>query len=197
MLAACGGTAATTAPTQATPTEPTLPSFDMPTFDLGSFAIPSFEIPSFAGDEELEAMLPDSIGGQLVVKTSMTGQQFIGFGMGGADALEGMLGELGASVDDLSVAIGSAGTGVDAVTVFAYQIDGVSADRIFEGLQQAVPSGGGGSITQRTVAGRTVTEVAVASETTYIYLAGDVVFILGGALTAERLEDAVSQLPAG
>ena len=95
------------------------------------------------------------------------------------------------------MAIGSAGTGVDAVTVFAYQIDGVSGGPDLRRAPAGVPSGGGGSITHATVAGRTVTEVAAASETTYIYLAGDVVFILGGALTAERLEDAVSQLPAG
>jgi hypothetical protein len=193
VVAACGGGGATTAPTQAIPTEPEQPSFDIPTFDLGSFAIPSFAIPSFAGDEELEALLPDSIGGQLVVKASMTGQQFIGFGMGGADALEDMLGELGASADDLSVAIGTAGT---TVVVFAYRIDGVSADRIFDGLAQALPSGGGGTVSPRTVAGRTVSEVVVAGETTYIYLAEDVVFVIGGTVTPELLEDAVSQLPA-
>ena len=191
VVAACGGGgSATTAPTQAAPTDPELPSI---TFDLSSFALPSFALPSFTGDEELEALLPDSIGGQMVVTASMTGQQFISFGMGGAAALEDMLGELDASVDDLSVAIGSAGT---TVVVFAYRIEGVSATQIFDGLQGALQAGGGGQVSQHTVAGRPVTEVAAAGETTYIYLAGDVVFIIGGTVTPELLEDAVSQLPA-
>ena len=63
VVAACGGSGATTAPTQAAPTDAGLPSIEIPTFDLGTFALPSFDLPSFSGDAELEALLPDSIGG--------------------------------------------------------------------------------------------------------------------------------------
>ena len=192
VVAACGGGGPTAAPTQTAPTDPGPPSFDVPTFDLGSFAIPSFALPSFAGDEELEAMLPDMVGDQPVIKQSMTGQAFIGLGMGSAAALEDTLAELGASIDDLSVAFGAAGQ----LLVIAYQIDGVSADQIFGGLQEALQAGGGGQVSQRTVAGRPVTEVTAGGETTYIYLAGDVVFIIGGVVTPDLLDDAVSQLPA-
>ena len=195
VLAACGGSGTTTAPARATPTD-AASLIVVPTFDLSSLTLPSFALPSFTGDEELEGLLPDTIGGQAVIKQSMSGSAFIGVGMGGAAALEEMLAELDATIDDLSVAIGSAGTGPATITVFAYQIDGVSADRIFQGLQQAVPSGGGDTMHQRTVAGRTVTEVGVAGETTWIYLAGDVVFIIGGTLTPELLEDVVTQLPS-
>lgn len=197
VVAACGGPGATTAPTQAAPTDAGPSSIVVPTFDLSSFALPSFVAPSFTGDEELEGLLPDSIGGAPVTKSSLSGQAFINLGMGSAMALEPMLDEMDATIDDLSVAIGSAGSGPDTVVVFAYRIDGVSADRIFEGLQQAVPSGGGGNITERTVAGRPVTEVAVAGETTYIYLADDIVFVIGGTVTPELLEDVVMQLPEG
>jgi hypothetical protein len=192
VVAGCGG-GPTTAPTQATPTDAALPSFDMPTFDLGSFAIPSFALPSFAGDEELEAMLPDSIGGQTVIKQSLTGQDFINLGMGGAAAFEDMLGEMGASIDDLSVAIGSAG----AMVLFAYQVEGQPAERVFEGLEAAFQAGGAGTVSEINVGGRTVIQVTTPAETTYIYLAGNVVFIIGGSVTPELLEDAVSQLPAG
>ena len=195
VVAACGGGAATTAPTQGTPTEPGLPSFDMPTFDLGSFAIPSFEIPSFAGDEELEALLPDSIGGQTVIKQSLTGQDFINLGMGGATAFEDLLGEMGASIDDLSVAIGSSGS----LVLFAYQVEGQSADQVFAGLEAAFQAGGAGTVSEITVGGRTVAQVTTPGETTYIYLSHGVVFIIGstgGTPTPELLEDAVSQLPA-
>jgi hypothetical protein len=195
LVAACGGGGPTTAPTQATPTDPPLPSFDMPTFDLGSFDLGSFAIPSFAGDEELEALLPDSIGGQTVVKQSLTGQSFINLGMGGAAAFEDTLAEMGASIDDLSVAIGSAGT----VVLFAYQVEGQSANQVFAGLEAAFRAGGAGTVSEITVGGRTVTQVTTPTETTYIYLASDVVFIIGGTggtLTPELLQDAVSQLPA-
>jgi hypothetical protein len=193
LIAACGGGGPTTVPTQATPTDPGLPSFDIPTFDLGSFALPSFALPSFAGDEELEAMLPDSIGEQTVIKQSLTGQDFINLGMGGAAALEDMLTEMGASIDDLSVAIGSAG----GLVVFAYQIEGQSAEQVFDGLEAALQAGGGGTVSDITVGGRSVIQVTTPAETTYIYLASGVVFIIGGTVTPELLEDAVTQLPAG
>ncbi len=165
-----------------------LPSFALPSFDLGSFALPSF-----SSDEELEAMLPDEIGGQTVVKQSLSGEAFISMGFGGAEALEPILGDLGASVDDLSVAFGSAG----AVVLIAYQIDGVPAAQLFSGLEEALQAGQGGSVTQISVAGRSVTQVSTAGETTYIYLADDVVFIIGGQVTPGLLEETVIQLPAG
>jgi len=193
-VAACGGSGSSVAPSQAAPT-PGPTSIVVPTFDLSSLELPSFAIPSFTGDEELEALLPDTIGDQLVTKSSLSGEAFISLGMGGAAALDPMLAELGATIDDLSVAIGSAGAGPGAITLFAYKIDGVSADRIFEGLQQALPSGGGGGVSQQTVAGRPVTVVVAAGETTYIYLGSDVVFIIGGAVTPELLMDVVTQLP--
>ena len=191
VVAACGGGVTTTAPTQAAPTELPPPSIDRETFDLGSLGIPSLAIPSFAGDEELEAMLPDTIGGLTVAKTSVSGAATLNLPAG--SALESQLGAMGATVDDLSGAIGNVG---DAVVVFAYKVDGVSADRIFEGLEDALQAGGGGTVTETAVAGRKVTVVEAGAETTYIYLASGVVFIIGGTLTPELLRDAVSQLPA-
>ena len=192
VVAACGGGGPTTAPTLATPTEPALPSVEVPTFDLGSFAIPSFEIPSFSGDEELEAMLPDSVGGQTVVKQSLSGADFVNLVMGGATAFEDMLGEMGATIDDLSVAIGTAG----ALTLYAYQVEGQSADQVFAGLEAAFLAGGAGTVNEIEVGGRTVNQVTTATETTYIYLASGVVFIIGGTVTQDLLADAVAQLPA-
>ena len=198
VVAACGGGVATTAPTQSAATDPEPSSVDIPTFDLGSLDLSSFDRPSvappsFVHNEELEAMLPDSIGGQPVIKQSVGGQVFIDTGMGAA--FEDILADLGASASDLSVAIGSAG----AVTVFAYQVEGQSAEQVFAGLEAAFQAGGAGTVSEMTVGGRTVNQVTTPTETTYIYLARDVVFIIGGtgaAVTPELLEDAVSQLPA-
>ena len=192
IVAACGGGGPNPTSSAAAGAGPTLEP--LPTFDLGSLVLPTLTIPSFASDAELEAVLPDTIGGQIVIKQSMTGEAFLSSPLGGAAALEPMLAELGATVDDLSVAIGTTPT---AVVVFAYQVKGVAADRTFEGLEAALQSGQGGEVSQTTVAGRSVTQVTASGETTYIYLAGDVVFIIGGTLTPELLADAVSQLPAG
>jgi len=192
VAAACGGSAGSP-PSAVAPTLPVETPLDVPTFDLGTFALPSFAIPSFASDAELEALLPDSIGGSVVVKSSLAGDAIVN--LPGGSALASQLDDLGATVDDVSVAIGSAGAGPTAIVVFAYRIAGVSADRIFEGLEAAMQSGQGGQVSHTTVSGRDVTQVTSGGETTYIYLADDVVFIVGGQLTAELLEDAISQLP--
>jgi hypothetical protein len=194
VVAACGSSGPASTQSGLGPTAPVEPSIEVPTFDLGTFVPPSFAIPSFGSDEELEALLPDTIGGSIVIKTSMTGQGIMNLPAGAA--LEEQLGALGATVDDVSVAIGSTGSGPTAIVLFAYRIEGVSADQIFAGLEQAMQAGQGGDVTQTTVAGRPVTQVASGGQTTYIYLAGDTVFIVGGQLTPELLEDAISQLPA-
>lgn len=190
-VAACGGTNPTSTPVA--PTAPVETAIEVPTFDLGTFAPPSIVMPSFTSDEDLEALLPDSIGGQVVVKQSLTGPDILSSGLGGSGTIDDLLGEVGASIDDVSVAIGVA---ANSVVVIAYQIDGVKADRIFDGFLTALPSGAGGDVSEQTVAGRSITRVVASGETTYIYLAGDVLFIIGGTLTPELLEDAVRQLPA-
>ena len=191
VLAACGGGAPTVAPTVAAPTvEPT--TLEVPSFDRNTFAPPSFALPSMHGDADLEALLPDAIGGQVVVKQSLRGEAILRSGFAGGAPLEAMLDDVGASIGDVSVAIGAAGT---SVVVLAYRIDGVSAQRTFEGLLEPLASGGSGAIQQVTVGDRTVSKIDVGGETTYIYLAGDVVFILGGSVTGDLLADAVSQLP--
>ena len=194
LVAACGSSGPTGAPSAAAPTDAALPSFDVPTFDLGTFAIPSFAIPSFGSDDELEALLPETIGGNVVVKVSMTGQGIMS--LPGGAAIEDQLDDLGATADDVSVAVGTAAGATGAVVVFAYRIEGVSAEQVFQGLEAAMQAGQGGEVTKTTVAGRSVTQVTSAGETTYIYLASDVVFIVGGQLTPALLQDAISQLPA-
>ena len=191
VVAACGG-ASPTAPL-VVPTAPVETPIAIPTFDLGTLALPSIVIPSFTSDKDLEALLPDSIGGQVVVKQSLTGAQVRNSGLGASATIDDLLDEVDATIDDVSVAIGAAS---NAVIVIAYQIDGVPAERIFDGFLTAVPSGAGGDVSKIKVAGRSVTRVVGPSETTYVYLAGDVLFVIGGTLTPELLEDAVQQLPA-
>lgn len=193
VAAGCGGGAPSVAPTVAAPTVVPM-TLEVPSFDLNTYAPPSFALPSVHGDADLEALLPDAIGGQVVVKQSLRGEAILRSGFAGGAPLQAMLDDVGASIDDVSVAIGAAGT---SVIVLAYQIDGVSAERTFEGLLEPLASGGSGEMQQVAVGDRTVTKIDVNGETTYIYLAGDVVFIIGGTVTGTELEDAVSQLPGG
>jgi hypothetical protein len=191
-VAACGGAGPTAPPV--VPTAPIETPIEVPTFDLETFTPPSIVIPSFGSDEELEAMVPDTIGGNLVVKSSVTG---IGIrNMPGGAVVEGQLGTLGATVDDVSAAFGSAGDAAAPILVIAYRIDGVSADEVLEALVDALQAGSGGEVTQTKVAGRDVQQVVAGDGTTYVYLADDVLFVIGGAVTPTLLQDVVSQLPA-
>ena len=196
VVAACGGTSPTSLPVA--PTGPAATELEVPSFDLNTFSPPSsLAIPSFAGDKELEALLPDTIGGQVVVKQSLSGESIRNSPFGASPAIEGMLADVGATIDDMSLGVGTAGDGGGTtVVVLAYKVAGVSARRILDGIQSAIPSGGGTETSQLTVAGRKVLKFLVADETSYVYLAGDVVFIIGGTVTPELLEDAVQQLPA-
>ena len=192
VVAACdaGRPAATTAlPTQAPSETDDLP---FPTFDLSSFDFGSFALPSFSTDPELEALLPDELGGVTVLKQSVSGTTFLATGMAGAAALEALLEGLGKSADDLSVGFGT----TTAVTIFAYRIDGLPAEQLFAGFETALAAAPTVTVADATVGGRSVKVVTSPTETTYVYLGGDAVFIIGGAVTPTLLEEAVLKLPA-
>jgi hypothetical protein len=163
-----------------------------PTFDLSSFDFGSFALPSFSTDPDLEAMLPDQLGGTAVRKQSVSGATFLATGMAGAAALEALLEDLGKSADDLSVGFGT----TTAVTIIAYRIDGIPAQQLFAGFEAALAAAPSATLTDATVGGRNVKVVTSPTETTYVYLGGDAVFIIGGAVTPALLEEAVLQLPA-
>ncbi len=192
VVAACdaGRPAATTAPPSAAPTETDDLAF--PTFDLSSFDLGSFALPSLSTDPELEALLPDQLGGLTVRKQSVSGTTFLATGMAGAAALKALLAALAKSPDDLSVGFGT----TTAVTIFAYRIDGLPAEQLFAGFETALAAAPSVTLADASVGGRTVKVVTSPTETTYAYLGGDAVFINGGALTPALLEATVIKLPA-
>jgi hypothetical protein len=192
VIAACdaGRPAATTAPPSEAPSETDelpFPSFDLSSFDFGSFALPSL-----SSDPELEAMLPDQLGGATVRKQSVSGTTFLATGMAGVAALKALLEDLGKSPDDLSVGFGT----TTAVTIIAYRIDGISAEQLFAGFEAALAAAPSATLTDQTVGGRNVKVVTSPTETTYVYLGEDAVFLIGGAVTPALLEETVLQLPA-
>lgn len=192
LIAACGGNAATSTPSQpATPppaTEPAatnaLPSFGLPDF--------SFALPSFSSDAELEGMFPSDIAGQPLTVQSMSGSDFLGF-MGGANnPLGPALTQLGKTPEDLSVAFG--GTADGSVTVFAFRIKGVNADTFLNAYTGVAGSQSGTTITDANLGGKAVKQVATGGTNVYLYLHGDVIWTVTSTNPA-TLNEAFTKLP--
>lgn len=190
VVAACGPSAAATATPGATTAAVVTPP---PATDGG---LPTFALPSFTGDKDLEAMMPDEIGGQDVTVISMTGQEFLG--MGGSAEMDAMLKSLNKQPSDLSVAF----AGTTAVTVIAFRVKGVAAGQIFPALVDAYKEGVSSTPTQVSFAGKSVTKFTPAGSSpdeaiTYIYTAGDTVFAVGGIgeVSDAVLTEVFSKLP--
>ena len=197
-VAACGGTTATTVPGAGTVAPATLaPASVAPATEApaASGAAPSLSLPSFQGDQELEGMLPDTLGGETVTVLSLTGEEFLGGGMGsGTEDLQALLTQLGKAPSDMSVAFGGAGT----VTIVAFRIKGVPSATIFQSLKSIAEQEGAATITDMNLGGKAVQKMVPAdlSETSYIYGTGDVVFVVGGTdITDAQLNEAFSKLP--
>jgi hypothetical protein len=128
-VAACSSGGATASPTPSVPTtvEPSAAS-------SSEGAAPS--LPS--GAEDLEALIPDTIGGVALQKLSMQGNEFANSGSASAEAEE-FLRTLGVSPDDVSVAIGfglASDTG-SGVAVFVFRAQGAESDRLLQAFKDA------------------------------------------------------------
>ena len=197
-IAACGPTGPTPTPggsdgavdpsapaTRPPGTIPALPS-DLP--------FPSFVLPSFNEDEELEALLPQQLGGTAISYLSMTGETFMGMDPASAAQFEAVLQEFDRTPADLSVAFG----GTRAITLFAYQIRDVSASTFLPALIQSFGAQMGGvTTTTESYGGKSVTKLVPAEGgTVYLYTSGDVVFVVGGdGVTPALLDEAFTALP--
>lgn len=193
LVAACGSsgpsTAATQPATQPTVTEPPA-SFALPSFDIPGF---SFALPSFSSDADLEAMFPDSIGGETMTVQSMSGADFMNL-PGGTTAskdIETALEQLGKTAADLSVGFG----GTTAITIFAFKINGVPADQFLGKYLSSTAVGS--TVTDASFGGKSVKKVVTNGQVAaYIYLKGDVLWTVGGNHPTDALlTEAFSKLP--
>lgn len=179
LIAACGGNAAasptTAAATEAPTTAPVTTEAPAPTDVAGATgAVPTFDLSSFHGDQDLESLMPKSIGGENLTVLSMTGDQFLGTGSGG-DELGSALTALGKGPSDLSVAFG----GTSKITVIAFRVKGVPADALFNAFKNAQTS----QYTSENVSygGKSVTKITPSdSSLAYIYIKDDTMFVVGG-----------------
>ena len=180
LVAACGGTAATGGPgatgasaTQSTATQP-----------AGAATAPgmSFDLPN--EDAELEALLPDDIGGEPVQKLSMGGTSFLG--SGGGEEFTQILTQFGKTPADMSVALGGNGQ----VQLAAFQVRGVDAGQLFQAFISTVGASDGGVVSDATVAGKSVKKlVSAEGEVSYIYASGDVLFTVVAGDSPQALVD--------
>ncbi len=196
VVAACGPSGSTAPTSGAVATN--APATQAPVATPGGptdGGLPTFVLPSFNADVDLEALLPDELGGTATQKFSMAGDSFMGTGGQGSEELNAVLGQFGKSVADLSV--GFAGT--DKIVVIAYQIEGVPASVVFPAFLAAAQQDAEVTITDVTIGGKAVKKAVSADSemgTTYVYASGDVLFIVGGDGVSEALlTEAFQKLP--
>ena len=128
--AACSSGGASASPTPSA----SVPSVEPSIASSSEGALPS--LPS--GAEDLEALIPDTIGGVALQKLSMRGNAFANSGGASAEAEE-FLRTLGVSPEDVSVAIGfGLSTDTDSgVAVFVFRAEGADSDRLLQAFKDA------------------------------------------------------------
>jgi hypothetical protein len=175
-LGACTTGTPTTGPggTASQPSSPT--GGVIPSFDLGSFAMPSLN-----ADLDLEALLPDDLGGEPVQKFSMKGDSFLGSGGTGTAELDAVLNQAGKTPADLSVAF--AGTPSSDISLIAYRIKGVPAETFFQAFLAAAQQNAQVTSSDTSLGGKSVKKLVSTDTdigTVYVYASGDVLFVIGG-----------------
>jgi hypothetical protein len=185
LVVACGG-AATSSPTA-------LAVLPTGTPAATSATLPSLDLSSFQADVELEALLPDSLGGSTLTKMSVSGAQLFGAGAGsGNEDLQALLTALGKTAADVTVAFAS---DLDII-VAAYRIKGVDGNTFLSAYLTAALKDAGTTTTDVNIAGKSVKKITPADgDATYVYPSGDVIFAVTGAgLTDALISEAFSKL---
>ena len=166
-VAACGGGGASSSPTPSPTVEPSVAS-------SSEGAEPS--LPS--GAEDLEALIPDTVGGVPLQKLSMRGDEFVGSGGASAEAQE-FLRSLGVATDDVSVAVGFGATsdGSSGVAIFAFRAEGADSSRLLQAMQHAIDAESETPLEWETVTvgGKEVQRTSDPEQhgQTYLYVTGD------------------------
>jgi hypothetical protein len=184
VVAACSTNGGASASPTATPTR-AAPS------NLGSSAL---VIPSIGNsDQELENLIPDSVGGIALQKFSMKGNEFIASASSSADT-KAFLDALGVAPADVAVAFGY---GADpstqgAVAVFVFHAPGAGSDKLITVFKRAADEG---STTYTwkagNVGGKPVqigTNPASATSKIYLYATNDDLFFVSTSTNAQATE---------
>jgi hypothetical protein len=129
---------------------------------------------------DLEALLPDEVGGEATQKLSMSGATLLGSG-GGDPTFTDFLERLGAEAADVGVAY--AFTAEGTVQAFAYRVDGAATEMLVDELQASVETAQEAEVAweEATVGDKSVRRGTAAGATDaaiYVYGHADTAFII-------------------
>jgi hypothetical protein len=172
VLVACGPAASSGGPSN----EASQAAASQAQSSSGGGPEPSFTAGAVA---DLEALIPDTVGGLTINKQSMQGSEFL-TAPGSDPAAIKFVQDLGVSASDISIATGQ-GNSADFtkfVFVFVIRAAGVDSDRLVSAFKTATSSGDASPLSwsDATVAGKSVETAAAGGGITYIYAKGDVMF---------------------
>lgn len=164
VLVACGGTGDATPTTRSIPPSVTMPA---------ASSLPS-------DDPELEALLPDQIGGEATQKLSMAGDGLVGGGTAD-ETFVAFLERIDADPEDVSVAY--AWTLESEVQAFAYRVAGAATTTLLRELEASVETEDAAAVTweDATIGGKRVRYGSAPDATDasiFLYGHEDVVFIV-------------------
>jgi hypothetical protein len=153
------------------------------------------------GVPDLEALLPARVGDVDLERLSLTGRDFYVLGNDASRGqLDDMLGRLGKSVADLTVADAGDPTGKAVLEVGIFRVAGAPADRLLAEWIASTEAAKPGQISdaRATVDGRTLTRIVDASRPvggkTLAFVKGDMLFLVAADDPA-LVSSALSQLP--
>jgi hypothetical protein len=176
-IAACGGSPSTS-PSAGVATQQASPS---PTdaSSTSADALPSLDLPS--DDAELEALIPDQVGGQPMTKASMKGDSFLDDAPDGGDAARTFFEGINVNPADVSVAFGFSPAGI---VVQIFRAPGADAAALVEGFKEATDEDRDTPLewSDANVGGKDVETAADADseQTFFLYGVGDLMVVVGG-----------------
>lgn len=184
-IAACGPAAAPADETEQVTQEatPEATEDDVPVIDLPGSA------------PELEALLPDEIGGEEVLKLSFTGEELMTDDSGDVTVdpeFLAFLDRMGAQPDDVSMAMSFAMSEEGQDGVVAFRVAGADGNQLRDELQRSMEEEEQtGEWTSGSVGGKSVLmaeDLETTGNTVYIYVRGDMVFLVTAADEATATE---------
>lgn len=190
ILAACGSSSAS-------PSESQLGSVAPSPSESADIGLPSFPQGEVA---ELEALIPDEIGGATMQKFSMRGDQFLTSGQ--EDEITAtFLADLGVSPDDVAIAFGF-GFGADfssGAAMFVFRADGASEDRLLQVFKSSMDQDRDVPLewTTVTIAGHQVesaTDAEADDQAMYLYARGELLYFVSTTDPAAA-EEVIAGLP--
>jgi hypothetical protein len=195
VLAACGGGSSPSGSASASPSASEQASVEPSGGESSGPAIPS--LPSEAAD--LEALIPDEVGGLTLTKASMQGSEFLASGESDP-ATQKFLEDLGVNPEDVAVAFGF-GFAADgsSVGIFVFRAEGAEAGRLVSVFKEATDTDRESPLEwESTSVGGKDVERAVDPEADnmidYLYARDDVLYLVSAG-TEDVATEALGKLP--